>query len=101
MRRQFSDRMTQRLETSLDLTEEQKQKLGAVIREHFDAIRAIREGENRPLTRAEWRDRIDAATAQSERKLEEFLSPTQLSTYRELDEDERIGGGWGNRRPER
>jgi hypothetical protein len=98
MRRQFTDRMSDQLETALGLTVDQKRKLGEVIAQHFDAIRALRESENRPVTRAEWRERIDGITGESERKLGEFLSPDQMATYRELDEGERIGGGWGRGR---
>ena len=101
MRRQFSARMSDELETALGLTAEQKRKLGEVIAAHFDAIRALRDAEDRPATRAEWRKRIDAVTAQSEHELEAFLSPDQMSSYRELDAEQRIGGGWGRGRPDR
>ncbi len=101
MRRQFADRMSTQLEESLALTPEQKIRVGEVIQRHFDAIRALHDADDRPVTRADWRERAAAIRAESERKLGEVLSPEQMTTYRELDDEEKIGGGWSRGRGRR
>ena len=97
MRQLYAQRASQELERKLSLTPDQKQQLTAVIQQHFEATRALRTAEDRPVTRSEWRERMDAITAASERKLEDFLSPQQLEQYRELDAEDRIGSGWRGR----
>ncbi len=95
---QQAQRWADRLATQASLTEEQKLKLVAIAREYQERLRQAMESDGGPVGREEFAARRNAARAESEKKLEEVLSPRQLQTYKESDDlrlDRGVRGGRG------
>jgi uncharacterized Zn finger protein (UPF0148 family) len=100
-RKERSHRFASRLNASMgldpseELDEEQKEKIAEVVTSYFDRVREIRQGDpsERPVTRAEWRERMGDVTKKSEEELLSVLSPEQRTKYEALDDDEKIGFG--------
>ncbi len=90
--------MVTSLGTRLGLNPSQQAKLSEVLTGHFEALQKLRDGDDAPTTRAEWRQRMQTLTQASEQKLGEILTAAQLGEYQKLEPDERIGGGRGQGR---
>jgi hypothetical protein len=98
LQKERSERRAADLSTRLGLNANQTRDLTALMKDHLDAITKLRDGENPPQTRAEWRERVDALTRDSEQKLNSIFTPAQLAEYQKLDSDEKLGGGRGSGR---
>lgn len=99
LRRQIATRWSEELATELQLTDAQKSKVVEIVNAHFEAMRAMRDAppQERPVTRREWRTKMQQMRQQSESKLREILSPGQYEQYQQLDEGDRLGGGFRGR----
>lgn len=87
------------LGSRLGLRPDQNERLGALVGEQFDKVRALRddESEARPVTRRQWRERMDAIAAETDARLAELLTPAQLDAYRALHPDDQLHLGGGRR----
>lgn len=87
------------LGVQLGLRPDQSERLGALVSEQFAKVRALRddESESRPVTRRQWRERMDAIAAETDARLAEVLTPQQLTAYRALDPDDQLHLGGGGR----
>jgi len=89
--------MVTSLGTRLGLNSSQQARLSEVLTGHFKALQKLRDGDDAPTTRAEWRLR-KTLTEASEQKLGDVWTPAQLGEYQKFEPDERIGGGRGQGR---
>lgn len=98
---QFRDerarRQTEVLRERLGLDSEQADAVRAVLTDQMERFRQLRSRDNpadRPVTREEWRARIEQLREQSEASLEQILSEAQMREYQRVAEEEGIGGAW-------
>lgn len=102
-RSERTQRHAELLTERLALSDEQAKAVGAALNKQMETFRKLREeGENgeeeRPATRAEWRERVGKIRSQTERELGEILDEEQMKGYRAFAEEEGVGpGGWGRR----
>jgi hypothetical protein len=94
-------RMIERYAEELKLTADQKTKMEAIVREHLQAMTALRDSDGdagaAPASRDEWRERMRGMREQTEKKLSGVLDQTQMEKYRELRSEEGFGMGGGRR----
>lgn len=79
-----------RLGEKLRLTESQKAKATEIAQAFSERLRELRQA-NEGLSRQERRDRSAALRKSSEAELAKILDPSQLTTYSELEESEKLG----------
>lgn len=95
---QFADRLTE----TLSLRADQREEIAQAITKYFETMHEMRNDESpdRPVTRKEWRERMEALNAENDKAFERILDADQLSAYQALDEDEKVsfGRGWGRGR---
>ncbi|HSC89421.1 MAG TPA: hypothetical protein VLC09_19195 [Polyangiaceae bacterium] len=92
---QRNERRTSELTSKLSLNERQTQELAGIVAAHYEAITRLRDGENPPQTRDEWRTRVAELSRQSDEKLRSLLSPAQFADYEKLDAEDKLGGPRG------
>ena len=91
-RKQASEDWANDLTGKLRLTDMQKAKDLAVASDYWDKLRDLRQGDaGAAPTRQELRARMDELRAAAETELGKVLSPTQMNSYRELDQASRLG----------
>jgi hypothetical protein len=89
-------RRVDELTEKLGLDDDQVDKVETILLEQFEAFSELRSGDERPVTRTEWRERRQAIRGETNNKLGEVLDETQLSSYAKLQEEE--GNGRRRRR---
>ena len=97
VRKERTERTANDLETKLGLKGDQKTRVIGVIDEHYAEMNKLRESENPPANRREWRQKMDEITARTNEKLSAIFSPAQMASYQALEADEQIGSGGGGR----
>jgi hypothetical protein len=75
------------LAEKLDLSEEQTQKIEIALQTQSDAFGDLRESDDRPVTRKEWREKIGGLRAATRKELAGFLDAGQLEAYDKHQED--------------
>jgi hypothetical protein len=101
-RKQASEEWANGLSEKLRLTDMQKEKALTVAAGFWDKLRELRQADaGGPLSRQEWRARLDEQRSAAEAELAKVLSPAQLNSYRELDEASRLGSRRSLRASER
>lgn len=81
-----------KLSEKLRLTEIQKAKVTAIAQSFWDRLRELRQTDAGPApSREEWRERVANLRKTSEAELAQILDHTQLTSYGELDEAEKLG----------
>jgi hypothetical protein len=81
-----------KLSEKLRLTETQKAKVTAVAQTFWDRLRELRQTDaGPPPSRAEWRERVANLRKTSEAELAQILDHSQLTSYGELDETDKLG----------
>lgn len=100
VRKERTERTANDLETKLGLKGDQKTRVVGVIDEHYAEMTKLRESENPPANRREWRQKMEEITARTNETLSAIFSPTQMASYQALEPDEQIGqiGGGGRER---
>ncbi len=98
---QFRDerarRQTDLLSERLGLDSEQADAVRAVLTDQMERFRQLRNVDvpaEGPVTRQEWRQRIEQLREQTETQLKQILSEAQLREYQQVAEEEGIGGRW-------
>lgn len=97
-RTEWTKRWIVSLGDQLALRPDQAARIEAIVGEHVEAMRALRnsDGDAGPVLRSEWRRRVKEISDQSEQKLGSVLDPSQKAKYDALDEADKLGGrGWG------
>jgi hypothetical protein len=100
----MADRFVERLTPELSLTEAQKQKVLAIMREHFEAMMQDRtgQGDGGLPGAGQGRERTRERRAKLEQRLGEVLSEPQVKRMREMQESGDLpgfgGGGRGRGR---
>jgi hypothetical protein len=79
------------LADKLDLDDDQVAKVEEILLEQTEAFRALRDSDNRPVTRREWREAARNIRTQTTEKLGGVLSEEQFSAYGKLQEEEGFG----------
>lgn len=81
-----------KLGEKLRLTEIQKTKATAIAQSFWDRLRELRQTDAGPaLSREEWRERVATLRKTSEAELAKILDHSQLTSYGELDEADKLG----------
>ena len=100
-RAQFRDerarRQTELLSERLGLDTEQADAVRAVLTDQMERFRQLRDVDrpaDGPVTREEWRQRIEQLREQTDVELRQILSEAQLREYQQVAEEEGIGGRW-------
>lgn len=95
--------MLDRLQTALGLSDEQTVEVGKILGEQAEQRRALMQEARDTGDRRAVRDRMQAMTASTEKKLGEVLNEDQMATYREMMAEMRAGqrGRAGGRAPAR
>ncbi len=97
-RKQMVDQWSGDLAGKLRLSDAQVAKVKEVALGFMEKLRDLRNSDaGPPASREEWRTRVSALREQAEGDLAKTLDATQMTTYRELPDDERIGFGFGRR----
>lgn len=93
LRKERSERYAEALTEKLSLTDEQREKVAELVREHFESFRALRDRDNpnRPVTRSEWRKHMDEMNRRVDEKLAGLLGPQQFRAYEDLQPEDKIG----------
>lgn len=94
-RRKMSERWSNQLAQTLGLTDAQKEKIAAAMQGYFEDLRALRDSEERP---ADWRQKMEELRKKRETQLTQALTPEQKQKYDALEDDEKLGAGFGRRR---
>lgn len=97
-RKQAADRWAGWLGGELGLNDAQKQKVADIVRDYFQQMQAMRNSDAGPMSRSEWRDKSRELRAKSEEKLGQVLDPQQMDKYKNLEDDQKIGFGFGGGR---
>ncbi len=109
-RKQMAQQWAGDLSGKLKLTDAQKAKLEEIASTFMERVRELRESDaGPPASRDEWRSRVGALREQAETDIGKTLDASQMGSYRELPEEERLGmrvpfrrgGGGGGRDRER
>ncbi len=84
---------------TLQIGAAEQERIAQVVSDYFQAMQELRGGspEERPATRKEWRERMDALRQKADESLGEILDADQMKAYQALDDDEKIGFGRGRR----
>jgi hypothetical protein len=91
-RKRAADEWGSKLGEKLRLTEIQKTKATAIAQSFWDRLRELRQTDAGPaLSREEWRERVAALRKTSEAELAKILDHSQLTSYGELDEADKLG----------
>lgn len=91
-RKRAADEWADELEGKLRLTELQKAKAVEIAHGFWERLRDLRQNDaGPPLSRGEWRARVDELRKSAEDELGKVLDPGQMTSYRELDEPSRLG----------
>jgi hypothetical protein len=100
-RKQTADRWAGWLSGELGLSDAQKQKVAAIVQDYFKRMQEqMWNPDAGAMTRSERRDSMRSLRADSEKKLGQVLDPQQMDKYDALDDDQKIGFGFGGgRRP--
>lgn len=99
MDRRVDQQVTELVE-ELDLSDEQSDQVEIVMRERMDAFRALRSGDERPVTRRDWREKFQEIQAETRKKLADILEEDQLASYDKLQEENGMGPWSRGRRPQ-
>jgi phage shock protein A len=101
-RSEQANRQTELLTERLSLTPDQAKRVAQALTEQMDRFRALREGngengdgQKRPATRSEWRERVDGIRDETEKNLSGILDDRQLEGYRAFVENEGFAGPSG------
>jgi hypothetical protein len=91
-RKRTAEEWGSKLGEKLRLTEIQKAKATAIAQSFWDRLRELRQADaGPPLSRDEWRDRVATLRKTSEAELAQILDHSQLTSYGELDEADKLG----------
>lgn len=91
-RKRTADEWGSKLGEKLRLTELQKTKATAIAQSFWDRLRELRQTDAGPaLSREEWRERVATLRKTSEAELAKILDHSQLTSYGELDEADKLG----------
>ncbi len=96
-RKKMAERWTSELGTELSLSDAQKQKVAEAVQEYFESLRALRDSDGGPGSRAEWREAARTEREKAEGKLGQILDSGQMQKYKALDDDKKLGFGGGGR----
>jgi len=93
-------RLTNLFAEELQLDDEQRKQVEEILAAQYQHFRDRRRaggdaGVGRPLTRRQWRERADQIQKETEDKLAEVLSDSQLELFREIRDEEGFGPGPG------
>jgi hypothetical protein len=97
-RKQAADRWAGWLGGELGLNDDQKRKVAEVVQDYFKRMQEMRNSDAGPMSRSERREQSQALRTESEKKLGQVLDPSQMEKYRGLDDDQKIGFGFGGGR---
>jgi hypothetical protein len=91
-RKRTADEWGSKLGEKLRLTEIQKTKATAIAQSFWDRLRELRQTDAGPApSREEWRERVAALRKTSEAELAQILDRSQLTSYGELDDADKLG----------
>jgi hypothetical protein len=91
-RKRTAEEWSRAVGEKLRLTEIQKAKASEIAQGFWDRLRDLRQTDAGPaLSRQERREQVAALRKTSEAELAKILDPSQLNTYNELDEAEKLG----------
>jgi len=94
-RKQVADRWSSWLGTEVGLNDAQKQKVAAIVQDYFKRLQEMRNSDAGAMSRSEWREKARSVRADSEKQLGQVLDAQQMEKYQGLDDDQKIGFGFG------
>ena len=100
-RRESVTRWSGGLQPKLRLSDGQRQRIERIAEDYFAELRKLRDSDDRPQSRDEWRTKMQTLREQSNAKIGGLLDPSQRRDYQALDAEEQLGfglGGGGRRR---
>jgi hypothetical protein len=101
-RKRAANDWANQLGQKLRLTDTQKAKVTEVANAFWDRLRDLRNSDaGAAASRSEWREQVSTLRKSAEGELSQVLDPTQMNSYRELDEASQLGvrpGGRGGQR---
>lgn len=98
-RKQAADRWAGWLGGELGLSDAQKQKVAAIVQDYFKRMQEqMRNPDAGPMSRSERRDKMRSLRADTEKQLGQVLDAQQMDKYDGLDDDQKIGFGFGGGR---
>lgn len=89
---QRTERITGSLAQNLGLDDQQKERVGKLVTEHFEALRVLRSDDSpsAPVTPREMREKTREIQKKLEDGLKDVLTSAQMTAYEALDPDDRI-----------
>jgi hypothetical protein len=78
----------------LELSTEQQEKVDTIFFTQAEAMRALFGGDDRPVTRKQFRERMAAVREETKKRLLEVLSASQKTSYEQLEQDEGFNASW-------
>jgi hypothetical protein len=97
-RKVAADRWSAWLGTELGLSDDQKRKVADVVKSYFEKMQATWQSDAGPVTRQERRSKMRELRTESDKQLAQILHPQQKAKYDGMDEDDKIGFGFGGGR---
>lgn len=94
-------RQVDELAQELNLTQDQADQVELVFQSRADTMRALRDGDDRPVTRQDWRQKFTEIQAETRKKLAEVFDEEQLAAYDKFQEEQGFGPWGGRPRPPR
>jgi hypothetical protein len=95
-RQRWADDWVSELGDKLHLNDTQKAKAKQIALDFWQHLRELRDSDaGPPASRDEWRTRMGALREQAEATLAQSLDPSQMDSYRKLDDDKRLGFRFG------
>lgn len=91
-RKRTSEEWGSKLGEKLRLSDAQKAKVTEIAQTFWERLRDLRQADaGAPPSRQEWRDRVAELRKTSEAELAKILDHSQLTSYGELDEADKLG----------
>ncbi len=91
------ERQVDELATSLELSDEQADEVETILFDQSDQFQKMFRGDERPVTRKEWRDSMEKMRKATRDKLAKILDASQLEKWDE-EQANQWGGGFGRGR---
>ncbi len=92
-------RQVDALATELNLSDEQAEQVESVYLSRAETLRSLRDGDNRPITGADWRTQFTQVQAETRKKLAAVLDQEQLASYDRFQEQQGFGPWSGRPKP--
>lgn len=95
LRTKEGEQLTEQLSTTLKATPAQQEQIASAVTKYMEARAKLRgdDATERPVTRKEWREKMQAINEEAHATMASILDPEQMKIYDALDSDDKLGRG--------